>query len=82
MIIHLVDGTYELFRHFYGLRRFTTGNDRPYGGMVGVLQRIVVRNNSRRYRRRVRCLQTRADSGMMSTCCSWHEQSLESSRTS
>ena len=22
MIIHLVDGTYELFRHFYGLRRF------------------------------------------------------------
>jgi hypothetical protein len=23
MIVHLVDGTYELFRHFYGLRRFT-----------------------------------------------------------
>jgi hypothetical protein len=46
MIIHLVDGTYELFRHFYGLRRFTTGNDRPYGGVVGVLQTIVVRNNS------------------------------------
>jgi 5'-3' exonuclease len=23
MIIHLIDGTYELFRHFYGLRRFT-----------------------------------------------------------
>src|SRR6266513_2447340 len=22
MIVHLVDGTYELFRHFYGLRRF------------------------------------------------------------
>ena len=22
VIIHLVDGTYELFRHFYGLRRF------------------------------------------------------------
>jgi hypothetical protein len=31
-------------------------------------------NNSRRYRRRVRCLRTRADSGMMSTCCSWREQ--------
>jgi hypothetical protein len=30
-------------------------------------------NNSRRYRRRVQCLQTRADSGMMSTCCSWRE---------
>jgi 5'-3' exonuclease, N-terminal resolvase-like domain len=41
MIIHLVDGTYELFRHFYGLRRFTTGNDRPYGGVVGVLQTIL-----------------------------------------
>ena len=25
MIVHLVDGTYELFRHFYGLRRFTSG---------------------------------------------------------
>jgi len=41
MIIHLVDGTYELFRHFYGLRRFTKGEDRPYGGVVGVLQTIV-----------------------------------------
>jgi len=38
MIIHLVDGTYELFRHFYGLRRFTKGRDRPYGAVVGVLQ--------------------------------------------
>jgi 5'-3' exonuclease len=41
MIVHLVDGTYELFRHFYGLRRFTKGMDRPYGGVVGVLQTIV-----------------------------------------
>ena len=41
MVIHLVDGTYELFRHFYGLRRFTNGKDRPYGGVVGVLQTIV-----------------------------------------
>jgi hypothetical protein len=22
MTTHLIDGTYELFRHFYGLRRF------------------------------------------------------------
>jgi len=29
MIVHLVDGTYELFRHFYGLRRFTKGKDPP-----------------------------------------------------
>ena len=27
MIVHVVDGTYELFRHFYGLRRFTLFND-------------------------------------------------------
>ena len=33
MIVHLVDGTYELFRHFYGLRRFTKGKDRPYGAV-------------------------------------------------
>ena len=36
MIVHLVDGTYELFRHFYGLRRFNKGEDRPYGAVVGV----------------------------------------------
>ncbi len=41
MIVHLVDGTYELFRHFYGLRRFTNGKDRPYGAVVGVLQTVV-----------------------------------------
>jgi 5'-3' exonuclease len=41
MIVHLVDGTYELFRHFYGLRRFTKGEDRPYGAVVGVLQTIL-----------------------------------------
>ena len=29
MIVHLIDGTYELFRHFYGLRRFNKGEDRP-----------------------------------------------------
>ena len=41
MIVHLVDGTYELFRHFYGLRRFTKGKDRPYGAVVGVLQAVL-----------------------------------------
>src|SRR5437016_9273212 len=40
-IVHLVDGTYELFRHFYGLRRFTKGKDRPYGAVVGVLQTVL-----------------------------------------
>lgn len=41
MIVHLVDGTYELFRHFYGLRRFNKGKDRPYGAVVGVLQSLL-----------------------------------------
>ncbi|HEY6822098.1 MAG TPA: hypothetical protein VI321_08750, partial [Burkholderiales bacterium] len=30
VVVHLIDGTYELFRHFYGLRRFNKGNDKPY----------------------------------------------------
>jgi 5'-3' exonuclease len=41
MIVHLVDGTYELFRHFYGLRRFTKGTDRPFGAVVGVLNTVL-----------------------------------------
>ncbi|HKP05424.1 MAG TPA: 5'-3' exonuclease H3TH domain-containing protein [Chthoniobacterales bacterium] len=41
MVVHLIDGTYELFRHFYGLRRFTKGADRPYGAVVGVLQGVL-----------------------------------------
>jgi 5'-3' exonuclease len=40
-IVHLIDGTYELFRHFYGLRRFNRGVDRPYGAVVGVLQTVL-----------------------------------------
>jgi 5'-3' exonuclease len=41
MIVHLVDGTYELFRHFYGLRRFSKGQDRPFGAVIGVLQTVL-----------------------------------------
>ena len=41
MIVHLIDGTYELFRHFYGLRRFTKGADRPYGAVAGVLNTVL-----------------------------------------
>jgi len=37
MIVHLVDGTYELFRHFYGQRRFNKGKDKPLGAVAGVL---------------------------------------------
>jgi len=39
--LHLIDGTYELFRHFYGLRRFNKGVDRPCGAVVGVLQTVL-----------------------------------------
>src|ERR1700730_8989267 len=41
MIVHLVDGTYEVFRHFYGFRRFTKSNDRPMGGVAGVLNGLL-----------------------------------------
>jgi 5'-3' exonuclease len=41
MLVHLVDGTYELFRHFYGLRRFTKGQDPPFGAVIGVLNTVL-----------------------------------------
>lgn len=40
MNVHLIDGTYELFRHFYGLRRFTK-KDRPFGAVAGVLNTVL-----------------------------------------
>jgi 5'-3' exonuclease len=41
VIVHLIDGTYELFRHFYGLRRFSKGVDRPFGAVTGVLNTVL-----------------------------------------
>ena len=41
MIVHLIDGTYELFRHFYGLRRGTQGDDPPFGAVLGVLNTVL-----------------------------------------
>ncbi|TIT60116.1 MAG: flap endonuclease, partial [Mesorhizobium sp.] len=41
MIVHLVDGTYELFRHFYGQRRFNNGQGKPFGAVVGVLNTVL-----------------------------------------
>src|SRR6266481_6887042 len=40
MIVHLIDGTYELFRHFYGIRRFKK-TDPPCGAVTGVLRTVV-----------------------------------------
>jgi 5'-3' exonuclease len=39
MIIHLVDGTYELFRQFYGRRR--GGADSRFGAVIGVLHSVL-----------------------------------------
>ncbi len=41
MIVHLIDGTYELFRHFYGARRARKGEDSRYGGVRGVLHTVL-----------------------------------------
>ncbi|HYV95051.1 MAG TPA: 5'-3' exonuclease H3TH domain-containing protein [Chitinophagales bacterium] len=41
MIIHLIDGTYELFRHFYGHRSFNKGKDKQFGALVGVLNGVL-----------------------------------------
>jgi len=40
LVVHLIDGTYELFRHFYGLRRFSK-TDRPLGAVAGVLHTVL-----------------------------------------
>jgi 5'-3' exonuclease len=39
--VHLIDGTYELFRHFYGARSYNKGKDRPLGGVAGVLHTVL-----------------------------------------
>ena len=41
MIVHLLDGTYELFRIFYGLRRAKPAVDPPLGAVAGVLRAVV-----------------------------------------
>ena len=41
MVVHLIDGTYELFRHFYGQRRFNKGEDKPFGAVLGVLHTVL-----------------------------------------
>jgi 5'-3' exonuclease len=40
MIVHVLDGTYELFRHFYGIRRGSK-TDPPFGAVLGVLRTVV-----------------------------------------
>jgi 5'-3' exonuclease len=46
MMVHLLDGTYELFRHYYGRRRFEKdrfdqGKPAPFGAVTGVLHTVL-----------------------------------------
>jgi 5'-3' exonuclease len=41
VIVHLIDGTYELFRHFYGQRSWNEGKDKPFGAVAGVLHSVL-----------------------------------------
>ena len=41
MIVHLIDGTYELFRHFYGLRRAGSARGSRFGAVAGVLNTVL-----------------------------------------
>ena len=39
--VHLIDGTYELFRQFYGRRRFEKPRPAPFGAVAGVLHSVL-----------------------------------------
>jgi 5'-3' exonuclease len=41
MIVHLIDGTYELFRQFYGRRHFQKDAEAPLGAVSGVLHSVL-----------------------------------------
>src|SRR6188474_1847426 len=41
MEVHLIDGTYELFRHFYALPGRTDADGREVAGMLGVMSSVL-----------------------------------------
>lgn len=41
MEIHLIDGTYELFRQYYGRLRFSKGGPEPFAAATGVLHSVL-----------------------------------------
>ncbi len=41
MILHLIDGTYELFRHYYGPVRSSNGRELLFGAVIGVLGSVL-----------------------------------------
>ena len=42
MVIHLVDGTYELFRSFFALPPLTAPDGRPAGAVLGIIQSLLL----------------------------------------
>ncbi len=42
MNVHLIDGTYELFRHFYGAPPVTDASGRPMGAVRGVVASVLM----------------------------------------
>jgi 5'-3' exonuclease len=40
-MVHLLDGTYELFRQFYGQRKYNQGRDKPLGAVAGLLHSVL-----------------------------------------
>jgi 5'-3' exonuclease len=40
VVVHLIDGTYELFRHYYGLQRRGGSQQRRFGAVAGVLNTV------------------------------------------
>jgi 5'-3' exonuclease len=41
VVVHLIDGTYELFRHYYGRRRLPAEQRRPGSAVAGVLHTVL-----------------------------------------
>ena len=41
LAVHLIDGTYELFRQFYGRKPFEKGRPAPLGAVAGVLHSVL-----------------------------------------
>ncbi|MEK7380696.1 MAG: flap endonuclease, partial [Gemmatimonadota bacterium] len=41
MKVHLIDGTYELFRHFFGMPEASDAEGREVGAIIGVLSSVL-----------------------------------------
>src|SRR5215218_769936 len=41
MMVHILDGTYELFRHYYGRRRLDQDKNAAFGAVTGVLHTVL-----------------------------------------